>query len=178
MAIVLLLVVFVNNVLVCVLYIQENKQMAWRQDIEQSSHSVYKTMSFNASVYTFVDDTEVEIVHQNIEINNNIYFVFSKQIINNRLILKYLPNNNLSQTVAKLSNIVERDVAFNSNPLKKDLGKVFKIFDKDLANPIEFKNNFSFVINATTACMIDQLAHNTCCGYLFKEIAPPQKSWS
>ncbi|MEO0059130.1 MAG: hypothetical protein RLZZ312_777 [Bacteroidota bacterium] len=176
MAIVLLLVVFVNNILVCLLHIQENKELAWRKNIEKSRQTDYQTISFNASVYTFVDDTEVEIVNQNIEINNRIYFVFTKQIINNRLVLKYLPNNNLSQTVAKFSNIIERDAAFSSNPLKKDLGKIFKIFDKDFANPIEFKNNFSFDHDAITACICNELAHNTCCGYLLKETAPPENS--
>ena len=152
----------------------QEKENNWVAKIEKKEVQVFKIIKFNASVYSFMDDTELETVNQNIEIDHKIYYVFQKQIKNNVLILYYLPNKNVSQTLVNIAKIVEKDIDFVQNPVKKGMQKVYKTFDKDYVASYFYVNTNSNGFYLKTSIVKFFENQQTLTGFLFKDIAPPK----
>lgn len=176
LAMLLVLTLFLNNIAGCFLYFMQEKENNWVANIEKKEAQVFKIIKFNASVYTFMDDTELETVNQNIEIDHNIFYVFQKQIKNNVLILYYLPNKNVPQTVINISKIVEKDNDFVQNPVKKGLQKAYKTFDKDYIASHFHINTNSIRLYSKTSRIKSFENLQTLTGFFFKDIAPPKIS--
>ena len=174
LALLLFAAVFLNNLAGCLLYFMQEKENNWVAKIEKKEVQVFKIIKFNASVYSFMDDTELETVNQNIEIDHKIYYVFQKQIKNNVLILYYLPNKNVSQTLVNIAKIVEKDIDFVQNPVKKGMQKVYKTFDKDYVASYFYVNTNSNGFYLKTSIVKFFENQQTLTGFLFKDIAPPK----
>lgn len=63
------------------------EQQAWVARMENTSPSDFRVLRLNASLYSFVDDTEFEDVNEDVVINNKSYHIFKKQIKDNVLSL-------------------------------------------------------------------------------------------
>ena len=178
LALLLFLTVFLNNLAGCFLYFMQEKENNWVAKIQIKEGQVFKSIKFNASVYTFMEDTELETVNQNIEIDHKIYYVFQKQIKNNVLILYYLPNKNVSQTLVNITKIVEKDIDFVQNPVKKGMHKVYKFFDKDYIASYVYIHINSITLYLKTSPIKSFENQQTLTGFLFKDIAPPKLLWA
>lgn len=178
LALLLFLTVFLNNLAGCFLYFMQEKENNWVAKIQIKEGQVFKSIKFNASVYTFMEDTELETVNQNIEIDHKIYYVFQKQIKNNVLILYYLPNKNVSQTLVNITKIVEKDIDFVQNPVKKGMQKSYKFFDKDYISTHVHIHINSITLYLKTSPIKSFENQQTLTGFLFKDIAPPKFLWA
>lgn len=178
LALLLFLTVFLNNLAGCFLYFMQEKENNWVAKIQIKEGQVFKSIKFNASVYTFMEDTELETVNQNIEIDHKIYYVFQKQIKNNVLILYYLPNKNVSQTLVNITKIVEKDIDFVQNPVKKGMQKSYKFFDKDYIASYVYIHINSITLYLKTSPIKSFENQQTLTGFLFKDIAPPKFLWA
>jgi hypothetical protein len=99
------------------------KEQVWVNTMQNIPESDFKVIKLNASLYTFVEDTNMEYVNENVTINNVTYHIFKKRIQNNIINLYYLRNDNLDSNKIKLEKIADSQV-FNGtsskkNPLKK-----------------------------------------------------------
>ena len=112
------------------------EQQAWVARMENTSPSDFRVLRLNASLYSFVDDTEFEDVNEDVVINNKSYHIFKKQIKDNVLSLYYLPNTN-ENTVSKDLNELVHSQLFNTGSSKESpTKKLLKSFIKDyIDNP-------------------------------------------
>ncbi len=112
------------------------EQQAWVARMEKTTHSDFRVLRLNASLYSFVDDTEFEEVNEDVIINNKSYHVFKKQIKNNVLWLYYLPNTNENTVSKDLNDIVDSQLFNSGNSSKSPSKKLLKSFIKDyIDNP-------------------------------------------
>lgn len=112
------------------------EQQAWVAHMEKTSHTDFRVMRLNASLYSFADDTEFEEVNEDVIINNKSYHIFKKQVKDNVLSLYYLPNTNENTVSKDLNDIVDNQL-FNSESSKDSpVKKLLKSFIKDyIDNP-------------------------------------------
>jgi len=112
------------------------EQQAWVARMEKTTHTDFRVMRLNASLYSFADDTEFEEVNEDVIINNKSYHIFKKQVKNNVLSLYYLPNTNENTISKDLHDIVDSQL-FNSGSSKDSpVKKLLKSFIKDyIDNP-------------------------------------------
>lgn len=175
LAAVLLAVIFFNSIAVIILYFSKEKENKWVAHIENQHIQNFEIIKFNASIYSFMDDTDLETVNKNIEIDHKIYFVFKKQIKNNVLILYYLPHKNISKNTLNLAKIIDKADDFEKIPIKKGLEKIYKNFDKDYLKYALYENDLLQNFDVKTANAITLLQSQTSDGFLTKEFAPPRK---
>ena len=81
------------------LLISYEKEQNWVTSMKNLPNSEFKILKLNASIYTFVDDTEFENVNENILLNNKMYHVFKKRIKDNLLHLYYLSNSHQNKFI-------------------------------------------------------------------------------
>ncbi|MEY4012973.1 MAG: hypothetical protein RIT22_2097 [Bacteroidota bacterium] len=60
------------------------EQQTWVARMEKTTHTDFRVMRLNASLYSFAEDTEFENVNEDVIINNKSYHIFKKQVKNNR----------------------------------------------------------------------------------------------
>lgn len=94
------------------------EQQAWVARMENTISSDFRVLRLNASLYSFVDDTEFEDVNEDVVINNKSYHIFKKQIKDNVLSLYYLPNAN-ENTVSKDLNDLVHSQLFDTGSSKE-----------------------------------------------------------
>lgn len=107
------------------------EEQAWVAAIEKKDNINYQVIQLNASLYSFVEDTEFEYVNENVIIDHKTYHIFKKRIQNNILSLYYLPNSHQEAINPDLQNIVDQQL-FNGGATKESpLKKLMKSFLKD-----------------------------------------------
>ncbi len=107
------------------------EQQAWVARMEKTNHTDFRVMKLNASLYTFVEDTEFEDVNEDVIINKKSYHIFKKQIKDNTLHLYYLPNTNENKVSKDLNDIVDSQLFNNGNSKESPVKKILKSFIKD-----------------------------------------------
>jgi hypothetical protein len=122
---------FLYNVVGYYLLVSLEKEQAWVSAVQKSTNQNFKVIKLNASVYSFMDDTDFEFVNENVVINKNVYHVFKKRIKDNIISLYYLPNKQQSATQVSLKKLVDNDLYENAPLSKKPLEKLFKSLIKD-----------------------------------------------
>lgn len=161
------------NVLGYYLVFNQQEEQNWVEAMQEKATSEYKVLQLNASIYTFVQDTDFEYVNENVEINNKFYHIFKKRIQNNILYLYYLPNSHQDKISKNLNNIVDQQL-FDHSPTKesptKKLVKTF-ISDYVVTKPI--------LINAPMYLFSEIDTHQQTqnarplCGYFNTPYSPP-----
>ena len=58
----------------------QKEEHQWVSSMQEKATTEYQVLEVNASIYSFVQDTDFEYVNQNIEINNTYYHIFKKRI--------------------------------------------------------------------------------------------------
>jgi hypothetical protein len=112
------------------------EQQAWVARMEKTSHTDFRVMRLNASLYSFADDTEFEEVNEDVIINNKSYHIFKKQVKDNVLSLYYLPNSNENTVSKDLNDIVDSQLFNSGNSKESPVKKLLKSFIKDyIDNP-------------------------------------------
>jgi hypothetical protein len=131
-----LIVTLFYNMIGYYLMFAYQEQQAWVARMEKTTHTDFRVMRLNASLYSFADDTEFEEVNEDVIINNKSYHIFKKQVKNNVLSLYYLPNTNENTISKDLHDIVDSQL-FNSGSSKDSpVKKLLKSFIKDyIDNP-------------------------------------------
>jgi hypothetical protein len=126
----LLTATFLYNVIGYQLMFSLKKEQKWVAEMQKIPDSKFKVLRLNATLYSFIDDTEMEIVNENFTYKNKTYHVFKKQIKGNIISLYYLPNDHFNSEVS-IKNLVENDLFENAPLSKKPLEKIVKSFVKD-----------------------------------------------
>jgi hypothetical protein len=107
------------------------EQQAWVVRMEKTEQSDFKVIRLNASLYSFVEDTDMKLVNEDIIINHKSYHVFKTQIKDNVLSLYYLANAK-ENTIGKELNDLVNNQLFNTNSSKESpVKKALKSFIKD-----------------------------------------------
>ncbi len=107
------------------------EQQAWVMRMEKTTHTDFRVMRLNASLYSFAEDTDVEEVNEDVIINNKSYHIFKKQVKDNVLSLYYLPNTNENTVSKDLNDIVDSQLFNTGNSKKSPVKKLLKSFIKD-----------------------------------------------
>jgi hypothetical protein len=131
-----LIVTLFYNMIGYYLMFAYKEQQTWVARMEKTTHTDFRVMRLNASLYSFAEDTEFEEVNEDVIINNKSYHIFKKQVKNNVLSLYYLPNTNENTVSKDLHDIVDSQL-FNSGSSKDSpVKKLLKSFIKDyIDNP-------------------------------------------
>lgn len=173
MASLFLLATLFYNVLGYYLLHHQQEEQKWVATMEDREPSEYKVIKMNASVYSFVQDTDFEYVNQNVEINNKFYHIFKKRIQNNILYLYYLPNSHQDKISKNLNNIVDQQL-FDHSPTKESpTKKLLKTFISDyvVTKPIII-NVPTYLFSETDTQQQTQNARPLC-GYFNTPFSPP-----
>lgn len=126
-----LLVTLFYNVLGYYLMFAQQEEQAWVASMEKKEASSFKVLRLNATLYTFIDDTDFEYVNENVTLNNKTYHVFKKRIQNNILSLYYLPNTHQDEVGKNLNDIVDNQLFNNGSSKESPVKKLLKSFLKD-----------------------------------------------
>lgn len=173
LASVFLIATLFYNVIGYYLLFHQKEEHQWVSSMQEKATSEYQVLEVNASIYSFVQDTDFEYVNQNIEINNTFYHVFKKRIKNNILYLYYLPNTHQDKISSELTNLVNQQL-FDDSPSKESPAKkLLKTFISDyvVTKPI--------VINVPTYHPFETDSHQQTqnarplCGYFNTPFSPP-----
>jgi hypothetical protein len=169
-----LLVSLFYNVLGYYLMFVYQEEQAWVSDIEKKTDLEFQVIELNASLYSFVEDTDFEYVNENVIIENKSYHIFKKRIQNNILSLYYLRNSYGDVIGKNLNDIVDNQL-FNSIPSKDSpVKKLLKSFLKD------YLSNTALALDYCPNLDLDLCQHTTApnlainAGYLHLLYAPPK----
>ncbi|MDR6845216.1 hypothetical protein [Flavobacterium granuli] len=143
-----LLVTLFYNVLGYYLMIAQKEEQTWVASMERKDNSKFKVIHLNASLYSFIDDTDFQYVNENVSINNKVYHVFKKRIQNNVLSLYYLPNLHQKEIGKSLNDIVDNQLFNNSSskdsPLKKLMKYSLQDFVTQEVNSVSFSSKKTY----------------------------------
>lgn len=109
------------------------KEQTWVSSMEKIPSSEFQEIRLNASVYSFIEDTDFEYVNENVIIKNKSYHIFKKRIQNNVLSLYYL-RNSYGDVIGKDLNEIVDNQLFDSTPSKESPAK--KLFKSSLPDYI------------------------------------------
>ena len=98
------------------------KEQTWVSSMEKIPSSEFQEIRLNASVYSFIEDTDFEYVNENVIIKNKSYHIFKKRIQNNVLSLYYL-RNSYGDVIGKDLNEIVDNQLFDSTPSKESPAK-------------------------------------------------------
>lgn len=141
------------------------EQQAWVARMEKTSHTDFRVMRLNASLYSFADDTEFEEVNEDVIINNKSYHIFKKQVKDNVLSLYYLPNSNENTVSKDLNDIVDSQLFNSGNSKESPVKKLLKSFIKDYIDnhvigiPTQTENLASTSLITTTVVNLTESEH-------------------
>jgi hypothetical protein len=121
----LLVSLFYNALGYYVMFVQKEEQ-TWVASMEKKDNSKFKVIHLNASLYSFIEDTDFQYINENVSINNRTYHVFKKRIQNNVLSLYYLPNLHQEVISKSLNDIVDNQLFNNSSSKDSPLKKLIK----------------------------------------------------
>ncbi|MEC4003222.1 hypothetical protein OX283_001015 [Flavobacterium sp. SUN052] len=170
---------FLYNVVGYYLLVSLEKEQAWVSTVQEKSDNNFRVLKLNASVYSFMEDTDFEYVNENITINKQVFHVFKKRIHDNIISLYYLPNKQQSATDISLKKLVDNDLFENAPLSKKPLEKLFKSFIKDYVPTTN--NGYSEQLNNKTVILLfddkhpNGILHS---GYLSIAYSPPKTAQS
>lgn len=160
------------NVVEYYMLVSYQKEQNWVASMQNTPESAFKVIKLNATLYTFIEDSDLEKVNENVIIDNKIYHIFKKQIKDNVLNLYYLGDENQNAIDVSLKKIV--DYQSNSQSNNSPIEKLIKSFSKDY-----LENNFnSFAFNTVISYKPNLIFNNQeqklQSGYLNLNIPPPK----
>jgi hypothetical protein len=149
------------------------KEQTWVSSMEKIPSSELQVIQLNASLYSFVEDTDFEYVNENVIIKNKSYHIFKKRIQNNILSLYYL-RNSYGDVIGKDLNEIVDNQLFNSTPSKESPAK--KLLKSSLPdyipnNPICIDFLVKTNLNSTEPIITPNQALDS--GYISLSHSPP-----
>ena len=164
---------FLYNVIGVHLLLTLHQENAWVVAMQNSPDSQFKVIKLNATLYSFIDDTEMEYVNENMTIHNKVYHIFKRKIQDNIISLYYLPNKQQSTTDINLKKLVNNDTS-DSNPLsKKAMEDLFKSIIKQYVQHTSSAFDFLDYSQKGTSKFDFYSQGNLHSGYLSRADSPP-----
>ncbi len=149
------------------------EQQAWVAHMEKTTTTNFRVMKLNASLYSFIEDSELESVNEDVIINMKSYHIFKKQIKDNTLHLYYLPNTNENKVSKDLNDIVDNQLFNSGNSKESPVKKILKSFIKDYIDNPEVCIPIQLNVVALTNLFYTNDAEFTNSGYLSLPYSPP-----
>jgi hypothetical protein len=107
------------------------EEQAWVSSMEKKHDSEFQVIQLNATLYSFIEDTDFEYVNEDVVINNKSYHIFKKRIQNNILSLYYLRNSHQDAISQDLKDIVDNQLFNGSSSKESPVKKLMKSFLQD-----------------------------------------------
>lgn len=126
-----LIVTLFYNVMGYYLMFAYQEEQAWVSSMEKRHDSEFQVIKLNATLYSFIEDTDFEYVNEDVVINNKNYHIFKKRIQNNILSLYYLRNSHQDAISQDLKDIVDNQLFNGSSSKESPIKKLLKSFLKD-----------------------------------------------
>ncbi len=133
-----------HNALEYYLVIAFQKEKSWIDTVLDKPESEFKVIKLNATLYSFIEDTELERVNENIIIDNKVYHIFKKRIKDNILNLYYLGDENQSVIDVSLKKLIDAQPDSDSN--NSPIEKLIKSFSKDYTFSSDITFSFSYAL--------------------------------
>lgn len=148
------------------------KEQSWIESMQNAPDSKFKVIKLNATLYSFMEDTDIEKVNENVIIENKVYHIFKKSIKDNVLNLYYLGVENQNAIDVSLKKLVasQKDSDASNSPIQK----LMKSFAKDyLSNSYE-KLTFSKTIFFTQKAIFQNYNSKILSGFSILNYPPPK----
>ncbi|MFV5700318.1 hypothetical protein ACM55F_00445 [Flavobacterium sp. XS2P12] len=126
-----LIVTLFYNVMGYYLMFAYQEEQAWVSSMEKRHDSEFQVIKLNATLYSFIEDTDFEYVNEDVVINNKSYHIFKKRIQNNILSLYYLRNSHQDAISQDLKDIVDNQLFNGSSSKESPVKKLLKSLMKD-----------------------------------------------
>lgn len=126
-----LIVSLFYNVMGYYLMFAYQEEQAWVSSMEKKHDSEFQVIKLNATLYSFIEDTDFEYVNEDVVINNKSYHIFKKRIQNNILSLYYLRNSHQDTISQDLKDIVDNQLFNGSSSKESPVKKLMKSFLQD-----------------------------------------------
>ena len=150
-----------------------HKEQAWVSSVEKRHDSEFQILKLNASLYSFVEDTDFEYVNQNVVVNNKSYHIFKKRIKDNILSLYYLRNSHHELIDQDIKDIVDNQLFNTSSSKESPVKKLLKSFLKDYVANAEYNCSFSTKKNRNTVAYTKFPEESLLSGYPTVSYTPP-----
>ncbi|WP_026728894.1 hypothetical protein [Flavobacterium denitrificans] len=169
-----LIVTLFYNVLGFYIMFAEQQEQVWVSAMEKTQDSDFEVIEIQIDPYAYVVDSGFEEVNEDLTIENKIYHVFKKRIVNNVLRLYCLKNANAKVFSNDLKKIVDSQIFDTSSNKENPSKKVMKSFITDY---IPNNDTIDLVLTASKAFFPGKLCTYTpkrdlLSGY-FTTICPP-----
>lgn len=150
-----------------------DKQQKWAAEVSETSQLKFHIIKLNASLYSFVEDSDFEQVNQDVIVGEKSFHVFKKRIKDNVLELYVLNNVNESAMNVKLAKLAKVSFADDSDLSTSPLKKLLKLISFDYIFNKEFtiKNN---VAQNLCASLYFNTTHNVKNGHTSLPFSPPK----
>lgn len=168
-----LFVTLFYNALGYYLMFSYQEEQEWVSAMEKTPDEEFKVIELNATLYSFIEDTDFEYVNENVIIENKSYHIFKKRIKDNILSLYYLPNSYGDVIGKNLNEIVDNQL-FNCNSKDSPVKRLLKSFLQDYIPNTSVSTNFSTNVNWTAKrcfASLDAILHS---GHLIGFSPPPE----
>lgn len=149
------------------------EEQAWVASMEKRHDSEFQVIQLNATLYSFIEDTDFEYVNEDVVINNKSYHIFKKRIQNNILSLYYLRNSHQDAISQDLKDIVDNQLFNGSSSKESPVKKLMKSFLQDYIpnNAVCIDFSQETVLNSTESIITPNQAIDS--GYLSLSYSPP-----
>jgi len=151
----------------------QQEEQAWVASMEKNESAAYKVIHLNATLYSFIEDTDFEYVNENVTINNKTYHIFKKRIQNNILSLYYLPNSHQDEVGKNLNSIVDNQLFNGSSSKESPVKKLLKSFLKDYVPNTAVCITFSTEKEAVLVAFNESPTPSLHSGHLALSYTPP-----
>jgi hypothetical protein len=126
-----LIVTLFYNVLGFYIMFAEQQKQVWVNAMEKTDNANFEVIEIKINPYAYVVDSGFEYANEDFTIENKIYHVFKKRIINNVLKLYCLKSSNQQVLSNDLKKIVDSQI-FDTNSNKENPSKkLMKSFIQD-----------------------------------------------
>ncbi|SDH00084.1 hypothetical protein SAMN04488062_103329 [Flavobacterium omnivorum] len=168
-----LIVTLFYNVMGYYLMFAYQEEQAWVSSMEKRNDSEFQVIQLNATLYSFIEDTDFEYVNEDVVINNKSYHIFKKRIQNNILSLYYLRNSHQDAISQDLKDIVDNQLFNGSSSKESPVKKLMKSFLKDYVPNTADCFTFSPKIEAVVVPFNESPTPSLHSGHVAKAYTPP-----
>jgi hypothetical protein len=154
------------NLLAYYVVFANQKEQSWVEKIQNSPDTAFQVIKLNATLYSFIEDSDLQQVNETVVIDQKVYHIFKKQIKDNVLNLYYLGDENQTAIDVSLKKLMDADSSSDKMPLKKLLNNISKdyitsygyklvVFELDtISNPAIFENPTNSLLKGFSAINI------------------------
>lgn len=148
------------------------KEQSWIQQMQNAPDSEFKVIKLNATLYTFIEDSEIEQVNENVVIEGKTYHIFKKSIKDNVINLYYLGQENLNAIDVSLQKLA--DCQSDSSSKKSPIEKLLRSFSKDYITYDDNQFVFCFKSDFKKTALFENKNPKLVSGFCKVAFSPPK----